>query len=376
MRFEADGIARRRGRVAALAAASTVLLASALEPTLAEPRLNGVIWLSDVGTDRLEGARLQGNNFQDHAGSSLTRVADLDGDGQPEFIIGARFGKPYNINPGGNGFGEAYLIFGTRQRLDGTIPLNSVGELLAGVTFPGIRAPVDTGLTDGLTAIATIPDIDGDGRPELVFGFPATNSISLSDVSVLQVPDRKPDLAGLGTLEAGFVILDRYFPFGESTRIPGDRTVISDNDPRRNGPAFVAPAAIALDGFGGLLVLDSGAVMRVSTSSNGTTGLTGDRIIVSGTDLGNPGQTVGQGAEFVAPVALTSGAAGVVYVVDRGVAAIIRVDAPTQFATAAAAVEGAATVPLLASASLPPVGLTVTITTTTMMVTRSSSRRA
>ena len=135
-----------------------------------------VLWLGSLAeADPIfEGAVFEGVNFEDNAGSSLSRVSDLDGDGTDEFIIGARYGKPFFTNPSGIGSGEAYLIYGSTTGYTGVFNLNSVGTgLLPGVTFTGVRAPQRwSDLTVGLTSISRLPDMDGDGRDELVFGFP------------------------------------------------------------------------------------------------------------------------------------------------------------------------------------------------------------
>lgn len=43
----------------------------------------------------------------------MDRVPDVDNDGDDEFVIVSRFGKPFILNnTAGVGFGEAYLIYG------------------------------------------------------------------------------------------------------------------------------------------------------------------------------------------------------------------------------------------------------------------------
>ncbi|MCH7702526.1 MAG: hypothetical protein IID37_12650, partial [Planctomycetes bacterium] len=135
-----------------------------------------VIWLGAL-TDT-QGAIFQGVNFEDNAGSAFTTVGDMDGDGNDDFIIVARYGKPFLDNSsGGIGHGEAYLIYGSGERLSGELSLNSVGtDLLRGLTFTGIRTPQGTDDTDGLADVSRVPDVDNDGRDEIVFGFPNVDS--------------------------------------------------------------------------------------------------------------------------------------------------------------------------------------------------------
>jgi len=140
-----------------------------------------IVWLGTLAspTSGAAGAIFGGANYEDNAGTSLAPAGDLNSDGNDDFLIAARYGKPGFVNPTGVGPGEAYLIFGKggNNRLRGLFNLNSAGNAaLPGVTFAGIRTPQDSNETEGLTSLAAIPDVDGDQRPEIVFGFPLTAS--------------------------------------------------------------------------------------------------------------------------------------------------------------------------------------------------------
>lgn len=150
--------------------------ASVLPGTVRVSTAPPIIWLGALTAT--QGAIFQGVNFEDNAGSAFTALDDMDGDGVDDFIIVARYGKPFFQNSsGGIGNGEAYLIYGSNERLTGILDLNSVGqESLRGLTFTGIRTPQDSDETDGLADVLQIPDVDSDGRPEIVFGFPNVNS--------------------------------------------------------------------------------------------------------------------------------------------------------------------------------------------------------
>lgn len=137
--------------------------------------LPAILWLGApaVGLRQFEGAIFEGVNFEDNAGTTLASAGDLDGDTRDEFIIGARYGKPFFTNPSGVGPGEAYMIYSSQDRLTGLFNLNSVGtSQLMGITFTGIRTRENDDTTDGLTAFTRLPDLDGDDKPELMFGFP------------------------------------------------------------------------------------------------------------------------------------------------------------------------------------------------------------
>jgi hypothetical protein len=140
-----------------------------------------VLWLGLLAdsTSGVDGAIFGGVNFEDNAGTSFSAVGDLDGDQLGEFLIGARYGKPFFTNPTGVGPGEAYLVYGEKgtKKLRGEYNLNSVGTTqLRGLTLAGIRTPEGNNETDGMSSVSRLPDVDGDGKDELVFGFPNTNS--------------------------------------------------------------------------------------------------------------------------------------------------------------------------------------------------------
>ncbi len=141
--------------------------------------LPAILWLGSLaeGASPFDGVVFEGANFEDNAGTSFSPVADLNDDGVDEFMIGARYGKAFFTNPMGVGPGEAYLIYGSPIQFSGVLNLNSVGtSLLTGVTFVGIRTRQDSNDSDGMSSLAQLPDLDGDGKPELIFGFPNTDS--------------------------------------------------------------------------------------------------------------------------------------------------------------------------------------------------------
>jgi len=139
-----------------------------------------VLWIGSLADadPPFEGAIFEGVNFEDNAGTSFAQVEDLNGDDIDEFVIAARYGKPFFTNPTGVGAGEAYLVFGSSPARTGSFNLNNLGNVnLPGVTFTGIRPPqAFADFTSGLSSVSRIPDVDGDGRAELVFGFPWTAS--------------------------------------------------------------------------------------------------------------------------------------------------------------------------------------------------------
>lgn len=150
-----------------------------------------VAWLGAISEPdpRIDGAVFGGVNFEDNAGSAFAKTEDLDGDGINEFLIASRYGKPFFLNPNGIGPGEAYLIYGARGsgRLRGRpcnaedapeqfcdYNLNSVGDDIRGVVLTGVRTAASSSETDGMSEVESLPDVDGDGKGELAFGFPRT----------------------------------------------------------------------------------------------------------------------------------------------------------------------------------------------------------
>lgn len=151
--------------------------------------LPGIIWLGSLADPEgdIEGAIFGGANFEDNAGSSFAAAGDLDGDGADEMVIASRYGKPFFVNPSGIGPGEAYIVYGVAGagKLRGELNLNSTAAPgsggFRGLTLTGISSFEDdegTLDTDGLADIESVPDSDGDGKNELLFGFPRANSIS------------------------------------------------------------------------------------------------------------------------------------------------------------------------------------------------------
>lgn len=138
------------------------------------------IWVGSLGVGSRSlraGEVYQGVQPQDNAGTFAMGVGDYNADGRDEFMITARFGKPFFQNPEGIGIGEGYMIYGGERRRE-THNLNKVALAeLKGLAFTA-PLPLETAqtATDGLASFRTIPDQDGDGLPELAFGLPYIKS--------------------------------------------------------------------------------------------------------------------------------------------------------------------------------------------------------
>lgn len=193
----------------------------------------------DNTATKSRGAIMQGFNFNDLAGNAMQKVSDLNGDGLDEFLVTARFGKPYNVSNDGVGFGEAYMWYGTADRLRDIYALNAAAQQ-GGLVLPGIRCPKQESWTHGMSDITAIPDMDGDGLPELVFSFPRVESVSLrNSVTGIQSKDRG-GLGGLGALEydAYDYVSGSWVPnTAQFTR--GGIVIVSSHSPMLANPARV-----------------------------------------------------------------------------------------------------------------------------------------
>ncbi len=135
----------------------------------------GTVDLFEVGRT-LSGAQWYGFNPGANLGSSLAGVGDFDNDGTDDFVMVAQFGSPRNSGP----FGEAYLAYGLPDgRFGDRLAANSISKTVSGALFEGppIRGlgPIQETIpqqTGGITSVARMPDISGDGRPEIMFGMP------------------------------------------------------------------------------------------------------------------------------------------------------------------------------------------------------------
>jgi hypothetical protein len=112
-------------------------------------RLSGIISLSEADA-KLVGAP------GDLAGFRLDRAGDLDRDGSEDLVIGA----PAMAGFGGSGAAATYVLYGTPERLSGTISLSQTAARLVG------EEPDDR---PGL-GVAGAGDLDRDGFDDLLVG--------------------------------------------------------------------------------------------------------------------------------------------------------------------------------------------------------------
>ena len=108
---------------------------------------------------------IRGAQAGDYAGFDVSAAGDVNGDGLGDVLVGAPLAGP---RPEGStvGGGEAYLVFGRpgRAAID-----------LAAADFGGVRITGADHYSWLGRAVESLPDVNGDGRPELIVGAPLRN---------------------------------------------------------------------------------------------------------------------------------------------------------------------------------------------------------
>ncbi len=144
----------------------------------------GEVDLQEIGTTQA-GAKWFGFNPGAQLGSCIEGVGDFDADGVDDVLFVAQYGNPRSR---GN-IGEAYLLYGLDNvRHGNVINVNSISRSIDGCIFeaPAITEPgrringYTTHHTLGITDAGAMPDVDGDGRPELLFGMPHVDGSHMS----------------------------------------------------------------------------------------------------------------------------------------------------------------------------------------------------
>ncbi len=129
--------------------------------------LAGVLYLftSVVSGDAASqaAATIRGEDAGNLVGIRKPGVGDVDGDGTPDLLVGSTYD-----DAAGTDAGAAWLVYGA---LTGTIDLATDAD----ATWRGANAG------DRLAAGVVLPDVDGDGRDELVLGASAGDGGGLAD---------------------------------------------------------------------------------------------------------------------------------------------------------------------------------------------------
>ena len=136
---------------------------------LLDPRKGGTL-------DKAAGIRIRGASAGDRAGFDIASVGDVNGDGLADLLVGAPLAGGPDDAPQADG--AAYLVLGRRERRDIDLAAPSFGG--ARITAPGEHSWLGH-------SVASLPDLDGDGRRELVIGAPKRDSAGRNDAGAVHV---------------------------------------------------------------------------------------------------------------------------------------------------------------------------------------------
>jgi hypothetical protein len=115
-----------------------------------------------------QGYRIDGAGAGDNAGSAVANAGDVNGDGRPDALVGA----PHADYNGRTNSGSSYVVFGKTTTT--TIDLNALAT--QGYRVDGAAADGESG-----AALAGAGDVNGDGRPDILFGAPLADNNGRND---------------------------------------------------------------------------------------------------------------------------------------------------------------------------------------------------
>ena len=132
---------------------------------LVRDRQGSHIDLSQLGN---EGLVINGISSSDHLGAYVNAVGDIDGNGTNDLLIAADI-----ADPNGDKSGSAYLLFGEQltNSFGSEIELSQLSA--NGVAIHGASAGDQAGI-----GLDWLPDIDGDGKDEIVVGSRFADSLA------------------------------------------------------------------------------------------------------------------------------------------------------------------------------------------------------
>lgn len=124
----------------------------------------GGIDLNDPLNGDGKGYAIKGEMALDHAGQTISSIGDLNGDGKEEILVGA-----VGNDAGGEDAGAGYVIWG--KSTDSAVQLTNVAAGTGGFKIIG------EGKHDGAgSAMASITDLNGDGKSEILIGASASEA--------------------------------------------------------------------------------------------------------------------------------------------------------------------------------------------------------
>ena len=121
---------------------------------------------SEAGGDGTEGFVLDGINFADFSGESVSNAGDVNGDGIDDFIIGAADADSNRTDRAG----ESYVVFGRTSGFPASFELRSLlpaagGDGTEGFVLKGINSDDQSGVS-----VSNAGDINGDSIDDFIIG--------------------------------------------------------------------------------------------------------------------------------------------------------------------------------------------------------------
>ena len=123
------------------------------------PGTGGMLNLSAL--DGSNGFTLNGSDFSDYAGRSVSSAGDVNGDGYDDLVIGA-----YRADPNGQNSGETYVVYGGpgAPGTDGVLALSDL-DGANGFILNGVDRRDESGFS-----VSSAGDVNGDGYDDLIIG--------------------------------------------------------------------------------------------------------------------------------------------------------------------------------------------------------------
>ena len=153
---------------------------------------SGIVGLSNVAAGA-GGFKIIGDTAGDMAGSAIGSVADLDGDGKAEILVGTAASQI-----GGTDSGAVYVVWGkgTGTAVDLTAVAGGAGGfVIKGADFDGAGA-----------AVSGLGDVNGDGKADILIGAPGSDSAYVvfgkADGTAVDLNDVRAGIGGFQILAA------------------------------------------------------------------------------------------------------------------------------------------------------------------------------